>query len=71
MEIIKPETAASELGLTTETIRVMMANNEFSPPIGAVKTMGKNGKPLSRKSYWIYREWLDKYKENRRMEAGL
>ena len=65
MDIIKPETAASELGLTTETIRVMMANGEFTPTIGAVKTKGKNGKPLTRKSYWIYREWLDKYKENK------
>lgn len=65
MEVVKPEVAAMELGKTTETIRVMMANGEFSPPIGEVKTKDRNGKPLKRKTYWIYREWLDAYKERR------
>lgn len=62
MEIVKPEVAAAELGKTAETIRVMMSNNEFSPPIGEVKTKNRRGEPLKRKTYWIYREWLDRYK---------
>jgi len=63
MEVVKPEVAARELGRTTETIRVMMANGEFQPPIGEVKTKDKAGKPLKRKTYWIYREWLNRYKK--------
>ena len=63
MEIIRPEVAALELGKTAETIRVMMANGEFVPPIGEVKFRDKRGKPLKRKTYWIYREWLDRYKK--------
>ena len=63
MKVVKPEVAALELGKTTETIRVMMANGEFNPPIGEVKTKDKRGRPLKRKSYWIYQEWLDEYKK--------
>lgn len=62
MQVIKMAEAAAELGKTTETIRVMMANGEFSPPIGEVKTKDKKGRPLKKKTYWVYREWLDRYK---------
>ena len=61
MQILKPEEAGLELGKTAETVRVMMANGEFVPPIGEVKTRDKRGKPLKKKSYWVYREWLDRY----------
>lgn len=63
LEVIKPEVAARELGKTTETIRGMMVNGEFTPPIGEVKTKDKKGRPLKRYTYWIYREWLDRYKQ--------
>ena len=63
MQVVKPEVAARELGKNIETIRVMMLNGEFVPPIGEVKTKDKNGRPLKRKTYWIYREWLDRYKQ--------
>lgn len=62
MQVIKLAVAAAELGKTVETIRIMMLNGEFNPPIGEVKTKDKKGKPLKRNSYWIYREWLDRYK---------
>ena len=62
MQVVKPAIAAEELGKTAETIRVMMANGEFIPLIGEVKTKDKRGKPLKKKTYWIYREWLDRYK---------
>ena len=65
MLTVKPEVAAAELGKTAETVRVMMANGEFVPPIGEVKTKDKKGRTLKRKTYWIYREWLDRYKEGR------
>ena len=61
MKVLKMNEVAEELGKTAETVRVMMANGEFVPPIGEVKTKDKRGKPLKKKSYWVYREWLDRY----------
>lgn len=63
MQTVKIETAAIELGKTAETVRIMMANDEFKPAIGEVKSKDKRGRPLKRKSYWVYREWLDQYKK--------
>ena len=70
MEVVKPEVAAAELGKTAETVRVMMANNEFTPPIGEVKKKNRKGEPLQRKTYWIYREWLERYKAGCGIKEG-